>query len=131
MIRIVAALVRDAQGRVLLVRKRGTAAFMQPGGKREAGEDDLSALGRELREELGCLIDGANARYLGTFRAAAAHEPGESVEAAVYAVGLAGEISPRAEIEELLWVDPRAPGSAALAPLTERHVLPLAVALTG
>lgn len=131
MIRIVAALVRDAQGRVLLVRKRGTAAFMQPGGKREAGEDDLSALGRELREELGCLIDGANARYLGTFGAAAAHEPGESVEAAVYAVGFAGEISPRAEIEELLWVDPRAPGSAVLAPLTERHVLPLAVALTG
>jgi hypothetical protein len=27
-IRIVAALIRDADGRVLLVRKRGTAAFM-------------------------------------------------------------------------------------------------------
>ena len=34
-IRIVAALIRDEAGRVLLVRKRGTAAFMQPGGKRD------------------------------------------------------------------------------------------------
>jgi 8-oxo-dGTP diphosphatase len=31
-IKIVAALIRDHDGRVLLVRKRGTKAFMQPGG---------------------------------------------------------------------------------------------------
>jgi hypothetical protein len=31
-IQIVAALIRDGAGRVLLVRKRGTTAFMQPGG---------------------------------------------------------------------------------------------------
>ena len=34
-ISVVAALIRDNGGRVLLVRKRGTSAFMQPGGKRE------------------------------------------------------------------------------------------------
>ena len=34
-ISIVAALIRDPAGRVLLVRKRGTVAFMQPGGKRD------------------------------------------------------------------------------------------------
>jgi 8-oxo-dGTP diphosphatase len=33
-IELVAGLIRDEAGRVLLVRKRGTAAFMQPGGKR-------------------------------------------------------------------------------------------------
>ena len=32
-IRIVAALVQDEERRVLLVRKKGTRAFMQPGGK--------------------------------------------------------------------------------------------------
>ena len=37
-IRIVAALIRDEAGRVLLVRKRGTETFMQPGGKRDPGE---------------------------------------------------------------------------------------------
>ena len=39
-ISVVAALIRDEAGRVLLVRKRGTAGFMQPGGKRDAGESD-------------------------------------------------------------------------------------------
>jgi len=55
-IRIVAALIRDEAGRVLLVRKRGTTAFMQPGGKRDPGEDDMAALAREIAEELGCCM---------------------------------------------------------------------------
>lgn len=129
MIRIVAALLRDRQGRVLLVRKRDTAAFMQPGGKREPGEDDLTALARELHEELGCTIDPRGARYLGTYVAPAAHEVGESVEAAVYSVEAAGEIAARAEIVELKWVDPAAPAATILAPLTSLHVLPLAASL--
>jgi 8-oxo-dGTP diphosphatase len=55
-IEIVAALIRDSAGRVLLVRKRGTTAFMQPGGKRDSGEDDITALAREVDEELGCRL---------------------------------------------------------------------------
>jgi len=55
-IKIVAALICDEAGRVLLVRKRGTAAFMQPGGKRDPGEDDIAALSREIAEELGCCV---------------------------------------------------------------------------
>ena len=50
---VVAALIRDDGGRVLLVRKRGTTAFMQPGGKRGAGESDVAALAREIDEALG------------------------------------------------------------------------------
>jgi 8-oxo-dGTP diphosphatase len=42
MIEIVTAVIQDQAGRVLLVRKCGTLAFMQPGGKREEGEDDLA-----------------------------------------------------------------------------------------
>jgi len=55
-IRIVAALVQDEYGRVLLVRKRGTQAFMQPGGKLRDSESDLVALERELTEELMCSV---------------------------------------------------------------------------
>ena len=52
-IRIAAAVVTDMAGRSLLVRKRGSTIFMQPGGKIESGESALDALTRELREEIG------------------------------------------------------------------------------
>jgi len=124
-ISIVAALIRDDEGKVLLVRKRGTAAFMQPGGKRDAGESDVAALSRELGEELGCRLDRQSARPLGTFRCAAANEPGFKVHAAVYAVNIEGAIEPRAEIDRIVWVDPAALPDLPLAPLTRDHVLPL------
>jgi 8-oxo-dGTP diphosphatase len=125
-IRVVAALIRDDLGRMLVVRKRGTAAFMQPGGKRDAGEDDLSALDRELGEELGCRMVPGSARPLGQFDCAAANEPGWRVRASVYAVNVRGAVVPQAEIAEALWIDPVAPLSIVLAPLTRDHVLPLA-----
>ena len=125
-IRIVAALIRDVSGRVLLVRKRGTAAFMQPGGKRDAGESDVAALSREIVEELGCRVRQNSACPLGVFDCQAANEPGFQVRAAVYAVDVEGAIKPQAEIDEMVWVDPRALPDLHFAPLTRDHVLPLA-----
>jgi 8-oxo-dGTP diphosphatase len=123
---VVAALIRDDGGRVLLVRKRGTTAFMQPGGKRGAGESDVAALAREIDEELGCRVAANSARSLGVFDAPAANEPGFRVRAAVYAVDVEGMIAPRAEIDQIVWVDPRALPDLPFAPLTRDHVLPLA-----
>ena len=125
-IKIVAALIRDAAGRVLLVRKRGTSAFMQPGGKLDAGEDDITALCREISEELGCLVVPASVRPLGMFDAVAANEPGFRVEANLYHVDVMGAISPGQEIDEAIWIDPALPPDIHLAPLTRDHVLPLA-----
>ena len=123
LIEIVAAVIRDDRGRYLLVRKHGTAAFIQPGGKREAGEDDLAALARELDEELGLTIIAGSARRLGIFRASAANESGREVLASVYAVAVAGLAVPRAEIAELLWLDPQDPPPVVVAPLTRNHIL--------
>jgi 8-oxo-dGTP diphosphatase len=125
-ISVVAALIRDDTGRMLVVRKRGTEAFMQPGGKRDAGEDDLAALDREIGEELGCRMVPGSARPLGQFDCPAANEPGWRVQASVYAVNVRGAVVPQAEIAEVLWIDPLAPASVVLAPLTRDHVLPLA-----
>jgi 8-oxo-dGTP diphosphatase len=122
---IVAAVVSDAAGRLLLVRKEGTMAFMQPGGKREAGEGDLVALERELGEELGCGIVAGSTVALGRFHAPAANETGRDVVADLWAVVLSGTPRPCAEIVEIRWVDPAAPGDVPLAPLTRDHVLPL------
>jgi 8-oxo-dGTP diphosphatase len=125
-IRIVAALIRDDAGRVLLVRKRGTAAFMQPGGKRDPGEDDATALGREIAEELGCSMIRDSIQPLGEFDAVAANEPGWRVHACLYGIDVTGDIVPDREIDEMIWVDPASPPDIPLAPLTRDHVLPLA-----
>jgi 8-oxo-dGTP diphosphatase len=127
---VAAAVVRNARGEILLVRKRDTARFMLPGGKIDAGEIDagetaFGALERELREELGCGFERPDARFLGVFSAAAAHEPGQTVTAHLYAVALDGAATPTAEIEELTWIDASAPDRVALAPLIQDVVLPL------
>lgn len=123
-IRIAAALLIGPDGRTLLVRKRGTQAFMQPGGKIEAHEQPVQALARELEEELGLLIDTTQARYLGQFSAPAANEPGFVVEAEIFLLDIQQAVSPAAEIEEVLWIDPDAVGEVVLAPLTRDLILP-------
>ena len=124
-IRIVAAVIRDEAGRVLLVRKRGATVFQQPGGKRDPHDaDDLATLARELREELGVTLVEGSARHLCRASAPAANEPGHVVEGEVYEVAVRGEIQARAEIEELRWVDPSAPGGLPIARLSREHILP-------
>ena len=128
-ISVVAALIRDRDGRVLLVRKRGTAAFMQPGGKRGIDETDVAALSREIIEELGCRVKHTSAQALGIFNCAAANEPGFQVNAAVYAVDVEGPINPAGEIDQVVWIDPHALPDLPFAPLTRDYVLPLARSL--
>ncbi len=124
-IRIVVAVIRDAAGRVLLVRKRGARVFQQPGGKREAGDtDDVATLARELHEELGVTLVPGSARHLWRASAPAANEPGHTVEGEVYAVEVAGVMRAQAEIEELRWIDPSAPGDLPIARLSREHILP-------
>lgn len=123
-IRTVAAVIRDAQGRVLLVRKRGSATFIQPGGKREPGEDALQTLARELEEELGVAMLATGAFRLGEFEADAVNEPGRRVRGEAWVVQVSGQPQPRAEIEALAWVTPQAPFPVPVAPLSAGHILP-------
>ncbi|MDD3444137.1 MAG: NUDIX domain-containing protein [Zavarzinia sp.] len=126
--RIAVALARNTDGQVLLVRKRGTMAFMQPGGKIESGEDARMALSRELAEELALTVPAEQFHYLGSASAPAANEPGVTVEAEIYSLTLDRDVFVQAEIEEMAWVDPANPLAMPLAPLTRDHVLPMAVA---
>ena len=123
-IRIAAALLIGPDGRTLLVRKRGTQAFMQPGGKIEAHEQPVHALARELEEELGLVIDPSHASYLGKFSAPAANEPGFVVEAELFRLTIEEDVTPAAEIEEVIWIDPTTDGDITLAPLTRDLILP-------
>ncbi|MGE8345325.1 MAG: NUDIX domain-containing protein [Pseudomonas helleri] len=123
-IRIAAALLIEPNGQTLLVRKRGTQAFMQPGGKIDAGEKPAEALARELHEELGLIIEPSDAVYLGNFSAPAVNEPGYTVEAELFQVTIDEPVSPAAEIEEVRWIDPATDGDLILAPLTRDLILP-------
>ena len=122
---IVAAVIVDDAGRLLLVRKRGTERFMQAGGKIDDGETPAVALMRELGEELAIEVLPGDLDYLGRFHAPAANEAGHVVDAEVYFVSVRGEAVASAEIDELVWVSPLEALKIPLAPLTGEVLLPL------
>ena len=113
-IRVVAALITDRGGRLLLVRKRGTDRFMQAGGKPEPGEPSRAALVRELQEELGLSVAEEALVPVGAFVTEAANEAGHRLEAEVFRLVVTTPVAAAAEIEELRWATPEQ--AAALGP---------------
>jgi 8-oxo-dGTP pyrophosphatase MutT (NUDIX family) len=124
-IHVSAAVIVDDAGQLLVVRKTGTAAFMQPGGKPEPGETASETLSRELAEELGIHVDPQELRPLGAFTAAAANEPGFVVVADVFIADI-GTQRPvvGAEIAELRWITRADAQHLEIAPLAREYFLP-------
>jgi 8-oxo-dGTP diphosphatase len=113
--------------RILLVRKRGSRTYILPGGKPEAGEDDVKALVRELDEELGCQIDLATLTYIGSFSDQIADQDSGIVIVRLYSAQLIGQPAPQAEIEELRWVQPSI-SDVPLAPSLTNKIIPYLIA---
>lgn len=116
---VVAALVTDERGRVLLSRRKADqpmgGLWELPGGKVEPSEAPRAALAREIEEELGC------AARVGTIYEVVHHVyPRFELVMLVFRVELVGH--PRAlEVEQIAWVPP--------ASLTAYDVLPADVDL--
>ena len=124
-IRVSAVLAVDDAGRLLLVRKRGTTVWMQPGGKPEPGETAAETLARELLEELGAHVEPADLEPLGTYTTAAANEAGTTLIADVFRADLRGPLRAAAEIDAVTWMHPREFPQHRLAPLITEHMLAL------
>ncbi|WP_300001225.1 NUDIX domain-containing protein [uncultured Cedecea sp.] len=125
-IHVSAAVITDSDGRMLLVRKRNTPFFMQPGGKPDAGETPEQALIRELNEELQLEITPEQLHPLGQFIDVAANEANHTVIADMFRIKtLNSDIVPAAEIEEILWLSLEDSALHELAPLTLNKVIPL------
>lgn len=123
---IAAALIENDRGEILLVRKRGTKAFMQAGGKIESGESRFEALARELDEELGLEVERSDAQFLGVFTCDAANEPNHLIEAHIFRVRCERRhIVVAAELAKAIWVTADEADNLDLAPLTRDHILPI------
>ncbi|MBO0662054.1 NUDIX domain-containing protein [Jiella sp. MQZ9-1] len=107
-IAVAAVVLMREDGQTLLVRKRGTTRFMQPGGKPEEGETCRQAAEREVFEEIGLQLDSAQLTDHGVFHDHAATEAGMTVVAHVFSAWCDQPIAVAAEIDAAVWVDPTA-----------------------
>jgi ADP-ribose pyrophosphatase YjhB (NUDIX family) len=122
----VGAVITDAAGRLLLIRRAnepGRGLWSLPGGRVESGETDEQAVVREVAEETGLVVTAGD--LVGRLQIPA----GEGV---VYDVGdyrctvVGGTLAAATDALDGAWLDPRAvattPGLADI--LTEWGVLP-------
>ncbi|ARU94406.1 NUDIX hydrolase [Tatumella citrea] len=124
-IRIAAAVITDQQQRMLLVRKKNTRYFMQPGGKIEPQESAQAAVIRELQEELNLSLEADELIPMGQFSDNAANEPGYIVQATLFRTEQPlSEVTAAAEIEEVRWLSREEANTILLAPLTQNIIIP-------
>lgn len=114
-VHVVAAVLRDARGRILLARRTAgrdlAGAWEFPGGKVEPGETPQQALARELDEELGIRVRAATPLV-----AVPQAYPGKRILLDVHEVG-AFEGTPRGrERQALAWSPPEKLSSYPMPP---------------
>jgi 8-oxo-dGTP pyrophosphatase MutT (NUDIX family) len=117
----VAGAIRDAQGRVLLVRQTYMTGWRLPGGGIGRGEPAEAALRRELHEEVG--LCGGEARLFGLYSRKVwwiTHV------IALYVIeGARVDFHPNLEVRAVTWADPAA-APEDTAPGTARRLAELA-----
>jgi 8-oxo-dGTP pyrophosphatase MutT (NUDIX family) len=100
------ALIVDAEGKVLLARHSYMTGWSLPGGGVGRGEPPLTALKRELREEIGS-VSSAEPELVGMFSRRAGWATNVVL---LYRLGDASVVfTPNFEVREIQFVDPKSP----------------------
>lgn len=90
--------------KVLITRSKGKDTYYIPGGKREAGESDVEALVREIKEELSVGLVPEKQEFINVFEAQAhGKAEGVIVKMTCYGGPYTGELLADSEIEEIAW----------------------------
>jgi 8-oxo-dGTP diphosphatase len=122
-------LVRDAQGRVLLIRRKNPpfqGSWALPGGFVDVGEDPIDACAREMREETGLTVA---VESLGGLYGRPDRDPRGHTVTAVYVCRIvSGEAKGGDDAEEARWFPPE---ELAQTPLAFDHREVLAELLDG
>src|SRR5574340_474268 len=123
-IQVVAAVLKDAQGRVLVSQrpagKPWSGYWEFPGGKIEAGETPRAALVRELREELGLTVHEAQSWLQ------LSHDyPERRVQLDVWRVQRFSGLPQAHEAQAFMWMRPDELGSLQLLPADAPVVMAL------
>src|SRR5262245_29825400 len=97
------ALVIIRDNKLLVVRKRGTALYLMPGGKIRAGETPEQSLFREIYDEISCELIGNDLQFFGEYEDVAANEFSTRVNIRLFTGQILGEPKANTEIEDILW----------------------------
>jgi 8-oxo-dGTP diphosphatase len=109
----VGAVIKDDQGRLLLIKRGhepGAGLWSIPGGRIEPGETDAEALVREMREETGLVVQagpllGSVRRLVPNNSAAAGGQEGTVLDIRDYAATVTGgTLRPGDDAAEARWV---------------------------
>ncbi len=126
------AALNDRDGRVLVIRRRNTGFFTQPGTMIGPDDDPLDALRAALWRDLGISLPRT---AFAPCECGATWEPSNpsrmTPTTGFAAVAILSEITPADHIAEAVWINPADPHVGPLAPLTENTILPRVVDAMG
>ncbi|WP_253446712.1 NUDIX domain-containing protein [Halomonas sp. Y3] len=88
-------------GKLLVVRKKGSDVFLSPGGKIERGESLQDCVIREIKEEIDVDVQGLH--FMGTYTSQSAIE-NNRITLHAWFVEFSGVVKASSEIEEIRWI---------------------------
>lgn len=88
-------------GKLLVVRKKGSDVFLSPGGKVERGESLQDCVVREIKEEIS--VDVRDLHFMGTYSSQSAIE-NTRITLHAWFVKYSGTVAASSEIEEIRWI---------------------------